>query len=152
MPNLRVLTVGPLPPNPSELLSSKKMQEMLAILREEADIVVIDSPPVTVVSDTAIIAGHADGVLLVMRSGHTREDFAERSLRILRQVDARVLGAILNSAPVKNGGYDYDYGHKYGYSYGYTGGATNVFTRRRKRNKGTGTPATPAAPARLPSG
>ncbi len=77
---LRVLTSGPLPPNPAELLGSTRMRELLAQLLAQADIVVIDTPPVTAVSDAAIISSQADGVLLVLDAGHTRREVARRAV------------------------------------------------------------------------
>ena len=115
--NLHLLTTGPLPPNPSELLGSKRMQNVVMELLTMADVVVIDSPPVTVVSDTAIIASMVDGVLLVLRAGHTRNDYAKRAMAALQHVNARVLGFVLNDVSSKATGYHYDYGYNYGYSY-----------------------------------
>src|SRR5262249_36299244 len=68
---LRVLTSGPLPPNPAELLGSKRMQDLLARLKENADVVVIDSPPATAVVDSIILATETDGVILVIRANKT---------------------------------------------------------------------------------
>lgn len=115
--NLRLLTTGPLPPNPSELLASRRMQDVIAELQTMADMIIIDSPPVTVVSDTAIIAGRADGVLLVLRAHVTRNDYAKRAVAALEQVGARILGFVLNDVSQKATGYHYDYGYSYGYSY-----------------------------------
>ncbi len=115
--NLRILTSGPLPPNPAELVGSKRMRSLLAQLQDHADIVVLDSPPVTVVSDTTIMASYMEGVLLVAKPGQTRADDLRRSISALEQVEAQLLGVLLNEVPLKNSGYYYDYGYKYGYSY-----------------------------------
>lgn len=77
VPELRAMTSGPLPPNPSELLSSHKMEELLHSLEAECDLVVIDSPPVTVVSDTAVLASRVDGVLVVFAADRVRRDLAQ---------------------------------------------------------------------------
>jgi non-specific protein-tyrosine kinase len=115
--NLQVLTSGPLPPNPAELVGSKRMRSLLAQLQEHADMIVLDSPPITVVSDTTIMASYTEGVLLVVKLGHTRLDDLRRSIGALQQVEAHLLGVLLNEVPLKNSGYYYDYGYKYGYSY-----------------------------------
>lgn len=111
---LHVLPSGPLPPNPAELLGSKRMQELLAKLRTMADIVVIDSPPVTVISDAVVLATRTDGVLLVARAGKTRLDAIKNSLDALKQVHANILGFVLNGAPEKGSGYYYRYRTDYG--------------------------------------
>ena len=114
---LRLLTSGPIPPNPSELLGSKRMQQLLASARGQADIVIVDSPPVTVVSDTAVIASRMDGVLLVLKSGHTRKSHAQHATQALQNVNANILGVVLNRTQASAGGYQY---YNYGYAYGYT--------------------------------
>ncbi len=119
VPNLRVITSGPLPPNPAELVGSKKMRTLLTQLQEHADIVILDSPPVMVVSDTTIMASYAEGVLLAVRPGHTRIEDLRRSINALQQVEAHLLGVLLNQVPLKNSGYYYDFGYKYGYSYSF---------------------------------
>ncbi|MEZ4559111.1 MAG: CpsD/CapB family tyrosine-protein kinase [Caldilineaceae bacterium] len=135
--NLHLLTTGPLPPNPSELLGSKRMQNVVMDLLNMADVVVIDSLPVTVVSDTAIIASMVDGVLLVLRAGHTRNDYAKRAMAVLHHVNARVLGFVLNDVSAKATGYHYDYGYNYGYAYVMaeepSGAQKGVVTTQRRR-------------------
>jgi non-specific protein-tyrosine kinase len=118
-PNLYVLTSGPLPPNPSELLSSQRMQQLLAILQKQADIVVIDSPPVTVVSDTANIAARVDGVLLVLKAESTRKQAVLHAVHALQKVGARILGVTLNGARGKDSGFYYSHSHRYGYADAY---------------------------------
>jgi capsular exopolysaccharide synthesis family protein len=96
VPGLRVIPSGPLPPNPSELLASTRMRSRLAELRELADIVILDSPPVLAVSDPAILAGQVDGTLLVASSDKTRGQRANQTLTTLQKAGAHVLGIILN--------------------------------------------------------
>ena len=117
VPNLRILTSGPLPPNPSELLGSKRMQQLLTALQLAADIVVIDSPPVTAVSDTAIIASRVDGVLLILKAGQTRREALKHAVHALKQVNAHILGAVLNGVQGKESGYYFNYDSSYGYAY-----------------------------------
>ncbi len=114
IPNLHLLPSGPLPPNPAELLGSKRMQELLESLKQKADIVVIDSPPVTVISDAVVLASRMDGVLIVFRSGKTRWENARNALSALKQVHARVLGAVLNGTGAKSQDYYYRYRTDYG--------------------------------------
>jgi succinoglycan biosynthesis transport protein ExoP len=107
VPGLRVLTSGPLPPNPSQLLSAARMRKLLAELEAEADIVILDSPPATAVADAAILSTYVDGVLLVMDAGSTRRDPARKACEALKQVNARVIGVTLNRMPRGSGYYYY---------------------------------------------
>ena len=111
VPGLRVLTSGPVPPNPSQLLSATRMQELLAGLQMEADIVILDSPPATAVADAAILSTYVDGVLLVVDAGSTRRGPARKACEALKQVNARVIGVTLNRMP--RGGGDYYYYYRY---------------------------------------
>ena len=149
IPGLQVLTSGPLPPNPAELLGTARMRELLAVLDEHADTIVIDSPPVTMLSDAAIISTLADGVLLVLMSGQTRREVAKRAVEALRQVNAHVLGVLMNRITPRSGGYYYYktyYYYKSGY---YTGGGdddkggsgTRTSRLRRKRRSPSPKPA-----------
>lgn len=117
IPELRVMTSGPLPPNPSELLSSHRMQELLQHLESYCDIIVIDSPPVVVVSDTAVLAGRTDGVLLVLSSDKMRRDLARNTVAALNQVNAFILGAAINRVTGGEHGYYYSYHKSYGNRY-----------------------------------
>lgn len=121
VPGLRVLTSGPLPPNPVELLGSARMRDLLAELAAQADVVILDSPPTTAVSDATILSTETDGVLLLLHSGRTRRDPAKRAVENLRQVKARIVGAVLNRVPARGGSYYYYYSH-YGQYYGSNNG------------------------------
>ncbi len=106
--NLNVLTSGQkLPPNPTELLGSHAMAEMLADLSADADIILIDSPPVLSIADTAALVSWVDGVVLVFQSGTTKLQSAQQALSNLRQVGANIVGAVLNSVPPKLSPYNY---------------------------------------------
>jgi len=109
-----VLASGPLPPNPSEILGSHQMADLLKTLEDRADIVIFDSPPLLPVTDAAVLARVADGAVLVVRHGATRKEQVTRALEALENIDAKLLGTILNRAPVK--GPDAD---NYGYAPGY---------------------------------
>ncbi len=114
--NLLVLTAGPIPPNPSELLSGRRTIEILATLQADADVVLIDSPPVLPVSDAAALSTRVDGTLVVVNANTTTRKQLVRTLDLLRQVEAAVVGIVLNRAGGKRWGYD-AYGYRYGYGY-----------------------------------
>ncbi|HAL60946.1 MAG TPA: capsular biosynthesis protein [Chloroflexi bacterium] len=97
VPNLKLLPSGPLPPNPSELLGSRRMEEIIATLRERADLVLFDAPPIIAVTDAAVLASKVDGVLLVINAGTTKRDHAQRAKALLEKVNARLVGAVLNN-------------------------------------------------------
>jgi capsular exopolysaccharide synthesis family protein len=107
VPNLRLLTSGPLPANPSELLCSGRMQEILQLLRQEAEYVILDAPPVTVVTDGAVLASKADGALLVISAGRTKRDLARRAKAALEKVNANVLGVVMNNVKLDGDLYRY---------------------------------------------
>lgn len=98
--NLFLLPSGPLPPNPAEVLASRKMEEILKRLSSEADMVLLDAPPVISVTDALILASKSDGVILVVRAGHTRREIARRAKELLEKVNARILGSVLTDAPL----------------------------------------------------
>ena len=99
--NLRVLTTGPLPPNPAELLSSQRMRLTLERLMADSDLVILDGPPLQGVTDSAILGSVADGTLLVVDSGHTRRGSVRQSVETLATAGAHLLGAVLNRIPVR---------------------------------------------------
>lgn len=105
--NLGVLTSGPLPPNPAELLASRRMGEVLTTLAGLADYVLFDTPPIIAVTDAAILAPRVDGVLIVVRAGKTKRDLAVKAKRLLAQVNAPVVGVILNDASLDTKAYGY---------------------------------------------
>ena len=108
--NLRLLTSGPIPPNPSELMGSRKMSELLEVLKKEADIVLIDSPPVVAVTDASVLASQVDGVVAVLDSGTVRPEMAQRAKELITNANGTILGVILNRAEI-------DDDHAYYYYY-----------------------------------
>lgn len=112
--NLDILTSGPVPPNPSELLGSEKMEEILETVREEYDYVLLDMPPVLPVTDAAVMASSVDGVILIISAGEVSPEEAKRAKTQLEQGGANILGVILNKVPSQNG---YGYNHYYYYYY-----------------------------------
>jgi capsular exopolysaccharide synthesis family protein len=108
-PRLKLICAGPPPPNPAELLTSRRLAEFLAEMRRRFDYVLVDTPPVGV-SDSAVLAANGDGVLLVLDSQHTRKGPLRQALRTLRGVGANVLGTVMNNFEVPKGG-STPYGH-----------------------------------------
>jgi len=105
--NLKVLTSGPVPPNPAEILASQRVADLLSLLKETADYVLIDTPPIIAVTDAAVLAPRVDGVLLVINAGKTRRDLAVKARDMLRQVNATLLGVVLNNASIDKSAYEY---------------------------------------------
>jgi non-specific protein-tyrosine kinase len=97
-PGLRVLTAGRTPPNPGELVASRRLASTLASLRTCCELLILDSPPVGVVGDAAVLATLVDGVLFVARTGRTKRDDARRAREQLDRVGARLLGTVLTNA------------------------------------------------------
>jgi non-specific protein-tyrosine kinase len=118
-PNLSVLTSGPLPPNPSEILASERCREVLAELVEQVDMVIVDSPPVLLVTDPVVLALRSAGILLVFDAGRTRMEAARKTVETLERAGIRPLGVVVNQLDAaKAGGYYRDayYNYQQGYS------------------------------------
>lgn len=134
--NLDVLCCGTTPPNPAELLGSKRMQEFIQQMTIKYDLVMFDSPPLLAVTDAAILSTCIDGVVLVVSAGSTRAAAIYRATEFLASVGGKVLGMVLNNFDVKKayGGYygSYRYGY-YGYGYGYYHSDGNGKGERRKK-------------------
>jgi capsular exopolysaccharide synthesis family protein len=111
---LTVLTAGRRPPNPSELLQSNAMQELIRELRGRFDVVLIDAPPLLPVTDAALLAAQSDGLMMVVRHGKTSRDQVHMALRRLEAVDAKCVGMVINMAPTSGRGYGYGFGYTYG--------------------------------------
>jgi non-specific protein-tyrosine kinase len=109
VPGLHLLPSGSIPPNPSELLGSSKMKEVLRILSNRFDYVIIDSPPILPVTDAVVLSTLVQSVLLVVSAGHTARNQLKRSAERLREVNAKVIGSILNGLTRKNDAYSYYY-------------------------------------------
>ena len=98
--SLQVLTSGPLPPIPSQLLASQKMDKILQHLTSLADIIIFDTPPVITVNDASLLASKVDGVLLIVRAGGTKRDHVKAAKDRLEKVNARLIGAVLTNAHI----------------------------------------------------
>jgi succinoglycan biosynthesis transport protein ExoP len=124
LPNLTVLSRGPIAPNPGEILASRAMEDMLAQWRTEYDHIILDSSPVLAVSDTLSLAPQVDAAFILVRSGVTRKKALLRVREQLRRANARVLGTIINDVDLRLENYytyskRYDYGYKSNYGAGY---------------------------------
>jgi capsular exopolysaccharide synthesis family protein len=113
VPNLSVVTTGPLPPNPAEILHSEAFGKLLASLKERFDCVILDSPPVVPVTDAAVLSTLVDGTVLVVRAFHTTKDLARRARRALSDVGGRLVGTVLNAVDLDR----HEYGYRYYYYY-----------------------------------
>jgi capsular exopolysaccharide synthesis family protein len=112
--NLDLITSGPIPPNPSELLASKRMSAVLQELKAIYDVIIIDTPPALAVTDAQVVATQCEGVLLVIDSGKVKRQDAIKAKACLEHVKARIIGAVLNNIDRKKGDsyYYYYYGNK----------------------------------------
>ncbi len=110
---LDLLTCGILPPNPSEILASDTMKDLLSLLREKYEFVVIDAPPVIAVTDAAVLAPQVDGTLLVIESARNDRDIILKAKGLLDRVNVNIVGAVLNNVREKNLYGDYDYYYTY---------------------------------------
>lgn len=138
--NLSVLCSGSIPPNPAELLGSELMYEFLNDVSRDYDYIIIDTPPINVVSDALPVIRESDGVVLVVRQNHTTHPELQRTLTSLDFIDAKILGFVVNfvdskaSSGKKYGKYNYKYGKQYGYGYGYGGYGYGYGYSSSKRN------------------
>ena len=126
VPGVQVLTGGPIPPNPAELVGSKRMKRLIEEVSLQYDVVLIDTPPIIAVTDGAIIAQIVDGVILVLASGEVNKDYALRAKEQLDKVGAKILGAVLNKADLKTSEYYYYY---------YYHGSDNPAQKKPKHHK-----------------
>jgi capsular exopolysaccharide synthesis family protein len=120
MENLSVITSSSIPPNPTELLNSVRMDEVLATAKEQVDVVIVDSPPF-IVSDPIVLAAKVDGIVLVLRPGQTSFAAVHEIVTQLQRANARLLGVVLNRVPLKKNFYNgrYNYYAPYYYSHIY---------------------------------
>lgn len=118
LPNLHIMSSGPVPPLPSELLGSKQMEDMLAELRTAYDFIIIDTPPVLAVTDASILGRLTDAVILIIRYGTAQRHVVQRSIDLLDRSGAHLLGVVVNAVDFKAPEYSEYYGRKYYEYYG----------------------------------
>jgi capsular exopolysaccharide synthesis family protein len=124
---LDLMLSGPIPPNPSEILGSKRMRALIEKLKADYDLILVDAPPVGIVTDAQILASFLDGTIMVLRVGHADRRQSAYAAELLRNVNAHLLGVVLNRLPLGEGGY---YRYKY---YSYYGGAYVEENEPKKR-------------------
>lgn len=110
--NMTVLTSGKIPPNPSEMLSSKTMSKLIEHLKDEYDYVILDTPPVQAVTDSQILSTKVDGTILVVRADKTKKDGVQNAISLLKKVNANIIGTVLNGVDTSRNKYYYYYGEK----------------------------------------
>lgn len=113
--NLKVLTSGSLPPNPSEVLGSKRMHALIKVISGKFDLIIFDSPPATSVADASTLASFLDGMILVLQTAVINRDVIQRAKQQLENVNAKILGVVLNQVDLKREGYYYRYYSYYDY-------------------------------------
>ena len=113
IPNLDLFVSGPLPPNPSEMLGSARMGALIKELRKRYTRILIDSPPITAVTDAMVLSKYADGVVVIIRAGDTVREVAKNGVQQLRAVGAHILGGILNAVDIGRDKYYYHYYYQY---------------------------------------
>ena len=128
--NLAAIPTGPIPPNPADLLSSRRLTELIGDLRSRYKFVVIDSPPIMAATDAVILSVLVDGVLMVVRSGETPKEAFTRTRDLLAGVKCRMLGVVLNAVDASSP--DYYYSYRY-YPYSYGGYGRDEDTRKSRR-------------------
>jgi capsular exopolysaccharide synthesis family protein len=126
---LTLLPAGPIPPNPAELLNGDQVRDIIGRLRDQFDLVLVDSPPVLPVTDAAILSRYADATLMLAAAGQTRRGDLHRAVEKLEQVGTAILGIVLNKV-TRQTSRDYGYGSGYGYTYGYGRHEYRPFRRR----------------------
>ncbi len=132
---LHVIGSGPIPPNPAELLGSNKMKAFIQKMKEIYDVVILDAPPIGLVTDSAILSTIVDGTIFVCAVGEADINAAKRAKELLDKVKANILGVVLNKVPINQGGYyRYHYSQYYDSSY-YEYERTRKDNRRKKRGK-----------------
>jgi len=150
VPNLTLLLCGPIPPNPSELLGSPKMHEIVDKLSERFDIVLYDSPPVVAVTDAVVLSRMMDGVVLIVKTGKTTIDMAIKAKNQLTDVGSHLVGAVLNDFNLRGEGYRYYY-YYYRYYHSSEGTPGRSRGRRRSSRRRSSSEDRPIPPADLPS-
>jgi capsular exopolysaccharide synthesis family protein len=133
IPNLDVIPCGPIPPNPSEIIGSQKMNRIMEALGNRYDRIIVDSPPVTAVTDSTVLAKFVDGVMLVVHAGVTPKQIVKTGLEQIQSVDANILGAVLND--VDTGKESYYYYQYYYYYYGEDGDRKQKSRRKKRSSK-----------------
>jgi capsular exopolysaccharide synthesis family protein len=130
LPTLHFIPAGPIPPNPSELILSGRMAELLTRLKEDYDLIVIDTPPVGLVTDGISIIAKADYPLYVFRADYSKKRFVQNVDRLMNENRISRLSVVLNGVDLERNKYSYSYGYGYGYGYSYQYGSNGYYDDR----------------------
>jgi capsular exopolysaccharide synthesis family protein len=137
IPNLSAVTAGALPPNPSELLGSEKMREILHVVGSQTEMILIDTPPILAVTDAMVLAPRVDGVLLIVKPGRTKLTACKQAVEQLHRVGARLLGVVLNDVRFNRSRFSYynyqNFYYSYAELYGDSSSKEKVKKARRKQ-------------------
>ena len=138
--NLYVVTAGDIPPNPSELLGSQRMAKLMETYSEAFDYIIVDLPPINIVTDALVTTSWADGLVLVVRENYTSEAVLDDTMYQIKKINAKLLGFVLTYADISKAGYGKygkRYGGKYGkkYGYGYAGGYESSYEASGSKSK-----------------
>jgi succinoglycan biosynthesis transport protein ExoP len=152
VPGLSVLTSGPLPPNPPEVLNSARGRQVIEAIKQRADVVIFDSPPAAALTDAQVLSSSTDGVLLVVACQETTRPIFQRAKAVLEHAGANLLGAVLNKLDPSRDGYGGYYHYYYYYYYHHADDEAGDGRRHRRRRRtkslsdgGDGTSPTPPA-------
>lgn len=115
--NIHVLTAGAVPPNPSELLAQDKMKQVVETLKEHFDYVILDAPPVSVVTDAAVLGNYVDGAIMVVRSCFAPRETIRLAKKKLESVNVKIFGVVLTRFNTRKAGRNSGYSYSYGYDY-----------------------------------
>lgn len=124
--NLDIVPCGPIPPNPSEMLGSDNMKQLLEQLSSHYDYIIIDTPPINIVTDALTLLDSIAGILLIAKHAQSTYDALQEAIEAIKMADGSLLGVVVNNVSVTGGkyggkySYKYKYGYKYGYGYGYS--------------------------------
>ena len=124
---LDFITAGPIPPNPSELIINGVLDVLIEELKKDYDMIVIDNPPVGLVTDGIPIIQKADYPIYIFKANYSKKNFIQNVDRIINENNVPNLSIILNSVDIENKGYGYNYGYGYGYGYGYDYGSSSAY-------------------------
>ena len=133
MDNLDFITAGPIPPNPSELIISERMEQLIEELKKKYDFVIVDNPPVGLVTDGISIIQKADYPIYVFRADYSKKNFIHNLDRLINENKVKHLSVVLNGVDIDRSAYGYNYGYGYGYGYGYTSDYYNDMEKSKKK-------------------
>ncbi|MBE6648064.1 MAG: polysaccharide biosynthesis tyrosine autokinase [Ruminococcaceae bacterium] len=122
VPNLDILTSGPIPPNPSELLSGEAIDQLLSYVKDKYDYVIIDTAPINIVTDSLLLLNKIAGIVVVSRYGTTPYNEMQKAIDSISSVNGTVLGSVINDVIIADKAYSYKKGYKYTYKYSYSYG------------------------------